>query len=67
MRDIIKQKEMTLIAMEEAGRLQCFIKRTGYQTVAGLSDKIISATRKTVDNIKRCRQGRNHFTINQIF
>jgi len=26
-----------------------------------------STTRKTVDNIKRRRQGRNHLTINQIF
>jgi len=39
MRDTIKRKEMTLIAIEEAGRLQCFIKRIGYQTVAGTSDK----------------------------
>jgi hypothetical protein len=39
MRDTIKRKEMTLIAIEEAGRLQCFIKRIGYQTVPGISQQ----------------------------
>ena len=36
---MIERKEMTSISIEEAGRLQCFIKRIGYQTVAGTSDK----------------------------
>lgn len=51
---------MTLIAIEEAGRLQCFIKRIGYQTVAGSSDKHLN-------NKKNSRQHKKMQTRQESF